>query len=245
MVQPPLCPPTAGKGLAEQFGRAVGAEEVDLVWRLFVRISRRDHHLVHAEIVIEEVEDVADSLWRIRVEERGVGGDPKALGLSGPDGRHGLVERPGPTDRGVVALLESVDVDHPAETSVGLEPVQLPLQKQCVGAQVHETAPVEQGLGHPVDLRVQQRFPARDGDHGRPRFLDGGDRLLDRQPPAQHLSGVLDLAAAVARQVAGEQRFQLDDQRELVPPGQLLPGQVGADFDALTKGNAHSADLQG
>ena len=95
-------------------------------------------------------------------------------------------------------------------------------------------------LGHPVDLGMQQGLAAGDGDHGRPGLLDGGHGLLDGEPLAQDVGRVLDLAAAVAGQVAGEQRLQLDDERELVAAGQLLAGQVGADLDALAQGDAHS-----
>jgi ribosome maturation protein Sdo1 len=44
----------------------------------------------------------------------------------------------------------------------------------------------------------------------------------------------LDLAAAGALQVAGEQRRELDEQRELLIASQLLTHQVGPDAQRLT-----------
>jgi hypothetical protein len=142
-----------------------------------------------------------------------------------------------------MALPETVDVHHPAEAGVGLEPVQLALQEESVGAQVHEPAPVQQRLGHLVDLWMKQRLTPGDGHHRRPALLDGGHGLIDAQALAQHLGGVLDLAAPVALQVAGEQRLELDNQREFVPAGQLLAGQVGPDLDALAERNWHLSNL--
>jgi hypothetical protein len=45
---------------------------------------------------------------------------------------------------------------------------------------------------------------------------------------------LLDLAAARALQVAGEQRFQLDEKRKLLISSQLLAHQVGPDTQGLT-----------
>jgi hypothetical protein len=53
---------------------------------------------------------------------------------------------------------------------------------------------------------------------GRAGLLDRGDRLLDRHALLQHVVRLLDLAAAGAFEVAGEQRLELDQQRELLHP---------------------------
>ena len=76
--------------------------------------------------------------------------------------------------------------------------------------------------GDHVDVGVDQRLAAGDRDHRRAALLDRGDRVLDRHPPAQQLVGLLDLAAARAREVALVQRLELDQQREALPPGELL-----------------------
>jgi hypothetical protein len=86
---------------------------------------------------------------------------------------------------------------------------------------------------------MHQRLAARDGHHRRAGLQYGTDGLLDRHAALQHVSRVLDLAAAVARQVAGEQRFELDDQRELLVTQQLLLGDVRADPHRLPKWHRH------
>src|SRR5205085_4877223 len=50
---------------------------------------------------------------------------------------------------------------------------------------------------------------------------------------------LLDLAATVAFEVAGEQRLEFDDQREFLAATQLLRKQVRADPDTLTKWDSH------
>src|SRR5271155_5029871 len=55
---------------------------------------------------------------------------------------------------------------------------------------------------------------------------------------------MLDLAAARARQVALEQRLQLDDQRELLAFGQPLAHQVPTHARALPHPDRHEAYLR-
>src|SRR6201999_4239580 len=52
--------------------------------------------------------------------------------------------------------------------------------------------------------------------------------------------GVLDLAAARTREIALEQRFELDDQRKLVTTTELLLHQIGAHSDGLPHRYRHS-----
>ena len=56
---------------------------------------------------------------------------------------------------------------------------------------------------------------------------------------------MLDLAAAGAGQVAGEQRLDLHDQRVLLAAQQLLAQQVGADAQVLAKGDGHQRTSAG
>src|SRR5439155_22087449 len=77
------------------------------------------------------------------------------------------------------------------------------------------------------------------GHHRRAALLDRGQRLLDRHPLLEHVVRLLDLPAAGALEVAGEQRLKLDQQRELVPPGQFLAHQVCTDPHALAQRHGH------
>jgi hypothetical protein len=120
-----------------------------------------------------------------------------------------------------------------------LELVQVPVQQHRVGAQEHDLAAVEQLPHDLVDLRVHQRLAARDRHHRRAALLDRTDRLLDRHPLLQHGGRVRDLAAARALEVAGEQRLELDQQRELLASQDLLLDQVRAEPDRLAHRHGH------
>ena len=126
---------------------------------------------------------------------------------TGNNGGDGLVEDALLRDRLVVTLLQAVDVDREREVRAGLE-VELvePLAHQFgVGAEVDVLLALHQLVDHVVDLRVHQRLAARDRDHGGAALLHRGDRPLDRHPLTQQVRGLLDLAAPVALEVAGEQ----------------------------------------
>src|SRR5262245_19201352 len=92
---------------------------------------------------------------------------------------------------------------------------------------------------------MDERLAARDRDHRRARLLDRAERLVDRHAPAQLALGVLDLAAARAREVALEQRLELHDQRELLAARDALLREIGADSDALTERNGQTSVLPG
>ena len=82
----------------------------------------------------------------------------------------------------------------------------------------------------PLDVGVEQRLAPGDGDHRRAALLDRADHVLHRQPLAEDVGRVLDLAAPRAGEVAGEQRLDLHDEGVVLGPLQLLPQQVGADL---------------
>src|SRR5689334_9585692 len=86
---------------------------------------------------------------------------------------------------------------------------------------------------------MHHRLAACDRDHRSAAFLDRGDRLLDRHPLTQHVVRLLDLAAAVALEIAGEQRFELDDERELLAAADLVREQVPADSHFLAHWYGH------
>ena len=182
------------------------------------------------------------SCGRVGVEERRVGVDPEAGRLGLLDGGDGLVEHAHLGHRLVVPVAQAVDVHHPREVAVGLELVQVLGQQHRVGAEEDDLVEVEQPAHDLVDLRVHQRLAAGDRHHRRAALVDGVDRLLDRHPLLEQRCRLLDLAAAGALEVAGEQRLELDQQRELVGPLELLLHQVGAEADALAQGHGHGQD---
>ncbi len=239
MVEAPAPPVAAGEGLAEELPGLFDAEEVLLVGCLLVGEGRGDHHLVDLEVVVEVVEHVDDGLRGVGVEEGGVGGHPEAAPLGLLDRLHRLVEGALLGHRGVVPLAQPVDVHGEGEVGRGRELVQLLAHQQRVGAEEHVLAALHQLPDDLVDLRVHQRLAARDRDHRGARLQDRADRLGDRHPLLQHPGRVLDLAAPLAGQVAGEERFQFDDQRELVASLELLLHEVGADPHGLAQRHGH------
>src|SRR5690606_27245926 len=84
-----------------------------------------------------------------------------------------------------------------------------------------------------------------DGHHGGAGLQHRPHRLGDRHALLEHPRRVLDLAAALTGEVAGVEGLQLDDQRELVQPAELLFGQVCSDFDRLAPRHGHLAHLRG
>ena len=160
-------------------------------------------------------------LRRVGVEEGRVRRDPEALLLQELDRLDRLVEHALLGHRLVVPLAQAVDVDGEREVGRRLEVELVPALADEFGvrAQVDVLLALDELVDHDVDLRVHQRLTAGDRHHRRAALLDRGDGPLDRHALAQQVVRLLDLAAAVALEVAREQRLELDDQRELLPAG--------------------------
>src|SRR5215472_17583798 len=90
---------------------------------------------------------------------------------------------------------------------------------------------------------MHERLTAGIRNHRRTALVDRSERLLDRHPLLQQACGLLNLAAARALEVAGEQRLQLNEQRELVFAAKPLPHQVGPDAQALAQWHAHDGTV--
>src|SRR3989442_13866286 len=96
---------------------------------------------------------------------------------------------------------------------VGGEQTELLLQQQCIGAQVDELPTAQDARNDRVDFLVQQRLSASDGPHWSAAFVNRREALLDREALIQDFVGIIDLAAAGARQVAAKQRLEHEHQR--------------------------------
>src|SRR4029077_6182835 len=75
--------------------------------------------------------------------------------------------------------------------------------------------------------------------HRRPALLDGVDHVVNRETLTENVGRVLDLAAARTGEVACEERFDLDDEREVLGSPQFVAQQVAADAKILAEGNGH------
>ena len=78
----------------------------------------------------------------------------------------------------------------------------------------------------PAISRVQQRLAAGDAHHRRAALVGRREALLDRQVLLEHVTRVLDLAAAGAGQVAAEQRLEHQHERVPLAPRESLANDI-------------------
>jgi hypothetical protein len=218
--------------LLEELLAVVAVQEVVLVRRFFVDVAGGEHHAFDAE-VHGGVEEVADVGGVDAGEEGGVGGDAEPALDGFLDGFHGDVVGAVAADGGVMLVLQAVEVDGEGEVFGGLEEIELALEEQGVGAEIDVLFAGHEAVDDFVDLGVDQRFAARDADHGGAAFLDGVEALLRGEALVEDVIRVLDLAAAGAGEVAAEERFEHQNERVTLAALQLLRNDVGGDRPGL------------
>ena len=86
-----------------------------------------------------------------------------------------------------------------------------------------------------------QWLAAGDGDHRRAALVHRAQALLHRELLPEHVAGILDLAAAGARQVAAEERLQHQHQRVALAALDLLLQDVRGDRPHLGNRNSHAS----
>ena len=173
------------------------------------------------------------------VEQRAIDVDPEAARLRGPYRRDGALVDAFFAHRAVMHLAVAVQMHRPHEIRARAEQAEPLLQQQRIRAQVDELPPRHDAGNDGVDFLVQQRLSAGDGDHGGAAFVDRREALLDREALIQDFVGIIDLAAAGARQVAAKQRLEHEHQRVASASRQLLADDVGADARLLQEGYRH------
>src|SRR6478672_3233418 len=230
------------ENLPEQLLGLPAAQEVILVGRALIGVAGRDRH-PHAEL-LGVVEKGGNVLRGMPVKDRSVDVDGEALGLGGLDRGDRAVEHTRLTDRFVVMLAQSVEVDREEQIGGRLEQVQLLLQQQRIRAQRDELLFRDQALHDLADLAMDQRLAAGNCDHGRAAFVDCVEALLDRQPAIENGIGIVDLAAADAGEIAAKQWFQHQDEWIAFAPQHLLPEDIGADTYFLKKRHLHFLSSQ-
>ena len=127
-----------------------------------------------------------------------------------------LVEDPLALDELVVALAHPVEVHDPREVRRRLEEIHLLLHQDRVRAEEDELLPLDQLLRHHVHFGVHERLTAGNRHHRRAGLVDRVERLLHGHALLEDLLRVLDLPAERAREIALEERLELDEQRELL-----------------------------
>src|SRR3984893_5925974 len=226
------------ENVAKKLLGASAGEKVCLIRRPFIRISRRYRDAIDAERagLVEKPRDAV----RVGIVEQGaVDINAKAACLRGSNCGYGTLVDALFAHRVVVHLAVAVEVHRPDEVRARLEQMEPFLQQQGVRAQVDELAPRNDAGSDRRDLLVQQGLSAGDGDDRLTERDDGLQAFVDRQALVQDLVGVIDLAAAGARQIAAEERLEHEHQRISFAPSQLLANDVGADARFLKKRNGH------
>jgi hypothetical protein len=128
----------------------------------------------------------------------------------------------------IVHRLVTVEVDRPGEEGRGLIVVDLLLEEQRIGAQDDELLALDETPDDARHVLVEQRLTASDRDRRSAAFIDRLHALLIREALIQYRVGIVDLAAARARQIAAEQGLEHQHQRIFAALEVLLEG-VGAD----------------
>ena len=86
---------------------------------------------------------------------------------------------------------------------------------------------------------MDQRFAARDGDHGGAALVGGVPALLGGEAFIKDVIGILDFTATCAGKVAAEEGLEHKDKRIPFDPTQLLPEYVGGNCPSLANRNWH------
>ncbi len=99
-----------------------------------------------------------------------------------------------------------------------------------VGADINDPLLLEQPLDERLDLRINERLAAADRNHRRVALLRRTEAVFERHHVLERGGILADAAAAGAGEVAGVQRFELENGRELLRPAQFLPDDVSRDL---------------
>ena len=108
-----------------------------------------------------------------------------------------------------------------------------------VRADVNDPALCEQSCHQRLDLRIDQRFAAADGDHRRVALLGRPQAILQAHHVLEGRGIFANPPAARAGEVAGVQRFELQHRGEFLRAAQLMPDHVGRDFCCERERKSH------
>ena len=136
-----------------------------------------------------------------------------------------------------------VHVNREREILAGLEEVKFLFQKQRVRAHINILLARDQAGDDLRHLGVQQRLPARDGDHGGAALLYRAEALLRGELSLQDVRRVLNLATAGTCQVAAKERLEHQHERILLPARELLLEYVSRYGPGLGDGYGHIRKL--
>src|ERR1700746_2150862 len=121
------------------------------------------------------VQKTGDPLWLGRIEQRRVDVDAETAGLCRPDRGDGAIVDPALTDRAVVIVTVTVEMDRPGKKGIWLKQLDLLREQQRIGAEIKKFLFRDQLSDDLVDFTVQQWFAARDYHDGCTAFVGGPD----------------------------------------------------------------------
>ena len=217
---------------------AGAAQKVLLIGRFVVRVARRKHHSLDAQ-VHHLIEKVADAVRIGAIEEGCVGGDAEAARDGFTDAFDGEFEAAFLANREVVMLFFAVDVHRKGQVLTGFEEVQLLFEQERVGAEIDVLFAGDESFDDFVDFRVHQRFPARNRYHRGAAFVDSLEALLRAHIHFENVRRILDLAATRACQIAAEEGFEHQHERIALVSRRPLAEHVAHNCPHLRDGNTH------
>ena len=135
----------------------------------------------------------------------------------------------------------AVEMDCPGEIRTGLEQMNLFLEEQGVGAEIHKFLLRHDKRGDLIDVAVQQRLAAGQNHDRGATLIDGIEARFDAQALVEDRVRVVDLPAAGTGEVAAKQRLQHQNQR--VPPHtpEVSPEDISTYPNRLTQRNSQDA----
>ena len=198
-----------------------------LIRRLAVGVAGREHHALNAQ-VHHLVEEGANAFGLSAVEQRGVRSHTKPALESFAYSIDCNVVSAFAADSQVVLLALTVQMHAKGQIFAWLEEVNLFFQKKSVGAKVDIFLSRDQPLDDLPNLRMHERFAARDRDHRRPTLINSPEAFLRREILFQNVSRILNLAASRAGEITAKKWLEHQHQRILLPSGKLLPEDIAA-----------------
>ena len=110
-----------------------------------------------------------------------------------------------------------------------------------VRADVNDAALLEEAFDERLDLRIDERLAAADGDHGGIALLGGAEAILKGHEVLDRGGVLTDAAAAGAGEVAGMQRLKLKNRGELFGSADLVLDDIRRDFRRECQWKSHTS----
>src|SRR5262249_17272937 len=142
-------------------------------------------------------------------------------------------------------LALAIEMNAERQVLRGLEKMEFFFQEKCIAAQINVFLARYQACNDLSDLRMQQRFAARDRHHRCAAFIYGFEAFLGRELALQNMRRILNFAASSAGEVAAEQRREHQAERVVAASSKPLPDEIRRHRPHLGNRNTHPYMLSG